>query len=673
MKKRKLLALALALAMTASLAACGGKAESSSNAPAATDNGTAPAASSADEIKDFVTYETTAREVEAFNVLYSQSATDFYVSTNLYDGLLTNDTKGALKENLAKEWGTENGGLDWTFKLRDDATWCTVSGEVKGNITSADFLTGLEWVLNAAKNDNANTSMPNDMIKDAKAYNDYTQKLVDDGKTEEALALTVADMQNFTTEDGVAHSVGIEAPDDYTVVYHCTSALPYFDTVATYACLYPAPQAQIDELGAEGFRGVQPEDIWYSGPYLLTTYINGNEKVFEQNPNWWGASEYSRFNSVTVKMVPDLQTAYQLYQTGEIDQIELTESSIATIQAAAGEELAMISEKLPSKYSYQMHFCFNKNNEDGTPDDNWNNAIANENFRKALYYGIDFSKYYARINPINPLKVENNFYTMKGLVYTSDGKDYTDLVKAELGLGDFNGETMVRYDAAKAADCIAKAKEELAAKGVTFPVQIAYYISGSSQTALDSATVLKQTIENSLGSDFVQLEIKNYVSSLSKEVRTPKLASIYINGWGADYGDPENYLFQETFGDENAYYSQVYSRINDFYADPSTAYDETLIAEYQEFTKMVEEANAIVENLDERYAAYAKAEAYMLDHCLGGIPLYYSIVWQETKVNDYSTINAAYGIQARRYLNWQTNVNGYSGADYDAFAAEYNK
>ena len=32
------------------------------------------------------------------------------------------------------------------------------------------------------------------------------------------------------------------------------------------------------------------------------------------------------------------------------------------------------------------------------------------------------------------MSCENNFYTMKGLVYTSDGTDYTELVKEELGL-----------------------------------------------------------------------------------------------------------------------------------------------------------------------------------------------------------------------------------------------
>ena len=66
--------------------------------------------------------------------------------------------------------------------------------------------------------------------------------------------------------------------------------------------------------------------------------------------------------------------------------------------------------------------------------------------------------------------------------------------------------------------------------------------------ALDSANVLAQAISDSLGDDFVQLNIKTYVSSAQKEIYEPKLQSINISGWGADYGDPLNYIGQETYG-----------------------------------------------------------------------------------------------------------------------------
>ena len=135
---------------------------------------------------------------------------------------------------------------------------------------------------------------------------------------------------------------------------------------------------------------------------------------------------------------------------------------------------------------------FDKYNEDGTKDDNWNTAIANEAFRLSWYYGLNLSEYYKRFNTINPMSCENECFTMKGLVYTSDGTDYTELVKKELGLPEMDGEKMVRLDADKAAQYKKQAMEELSALGVTFPVGVDYYISASNQTALDSANVLKQ-------------------------------------------------------------------------------------------------------------------------------------------------------------------------------------
>ena len=49
-------------------------------------------------------------------------------------------------------------------------------------------------------------------------------------------------------------------------------------------------------------------------------------------------------------------------------------------------------------------------------------------------------EYYKRTNAVNPMACENNFYTMKGLVYTSDGTDYTELVRQEMGLPEANGK-----------------------------------------------------------------------------------------------------------------------------------------------------------------------------------------------------------------------------------------
>jgi len=50
-----------------------------------------------------------------------------------------------------------------------------------------------------------------------------------------------------------------------------------------------------------------------------------------------------------------------------------------------------------------------------------------------------------------------------------------------------------------------------------------------------------------------------------------------------------------------------------------------------------------------------------------------NISWQLTGVNDYSKIFAAYGIQNNRYINWETNKQGYTTEDYVNFAKVYEE
>ena len=100
-----------------------------------------------------------------------------------------------------------------------------------------------------------------------------------------------------------------------------------------------------------------------------------------------------------------------------------------------------------------------------------------------------------------------------------------------------------------------QAMDELSAIGVTFPVHCSYYILAGSTTALDSATVLKQCFTDSFGDDFIVLDIETFVSSTMKEVVAPKLQSFVHMGWGADFGDPINFLTQIIVHDDNAYYS----------------------------------------------------------------------------------------------------------------------
>ena len=286
MKKNGTRLLALLLAAMLVLTACGGGGKDDTpgggeTTPPSTDTGTPtepaapaePAEAEITPVKDWITYQTQANEVNTFLVFYTESSETGEVLSACVTTLLERDGSGQLVPAAAKEWDTEDGGLTWTFKLRDDIVWVDVNGNEKAKTVAHDWLTGLEWVLNFHKNGGANTSMPNLLVKGAQEYYDYTHDLDE----AEALALS-ADNGPFL------EMVGIEAPDDYTVIYHCTKNAPYFQTLGTHTSLRPLSQAQVDEMGVEGVRTQDNTNMWYNGPYTITEYIQGNTKTLTKNP-----------------------------------------------------------------------------------------------------------------------------------------------------------------------------------------------------------------------------------------------------------------------------------------------------------------------------------------------------------------------------------------------------
>ena len=651
----RLLALALTAAMVLTGCSSGGDTGSNGETGSEGESSASTSDTSEDAIKDLYIPRLATRELQTFNILYSQTMEDFANLCNMVDSLMEIDNYSRIVPCIAESYTTNEDKSVWTFQIRDGVKWVDVNGNEKADCTSQDFATAMEWILNFHKNESSQTSDFLIMLEGANEYYEYTKTLSE----EEAFALTAEEGSVFK------EMVGVETPDANTLIYRCIGSRPYWDSLST--CLWPMSQAMVDELGGPaGVKAMNNENMWYNGCYTMTSYVQGNEKIFTKNPLYWD-QDCELFNTVTVKMVESNDTMYQLYQSGEIDTVTLTESNLKTIYDDPENPYHDYLVENPATGTYQIHFNYDKHLEDGTPDVNWNTAIANEAFRLSWYYGLDLTEYWKRTNSINPLSCENEFYSMTGLAYTSDGTDYTELVRQELGLPEIDGQTVARLDADKAEQYKQQAIEELTALGVTFPVQIDFFISGGNQTALDTANVLSQCFSDSLGDDYVQFNINTYVSSASQEVYTPKLQSFVFNGWTPGVNDPTNYLDTVLYDAVNAYYSDTYSNIVDVEETETT---KDLIDTYKEFTAMAEEAKAINDDMDARYQACAEAEAYLISHALV-LPAYHSSSWCLTKINPYSKIHAPFGGLNEKMKNWETNADGYTTEEIEAIKAEY--
>ena len=654
-KLSRLLALALAAALTLSGCSSGTTEEPESTAEAPSSAAQEEQETQENEIKNLVIYKSPSGELSTFNILYAQNGSDFSQLTNLMDPLLEINNHNQVIPCIAEEYGTDDNGLTWTFKIREGVKWVDMNGNEMADLTAQDFLTAMEWTFNFHKNSGVLGANLTSILDGASEYYEYTKSL----STEEAYSLTAGEGSVFRD------TVKIEAPDDYTLIFHCLNNIPYFDDLAVN--MYPLSQQLVDALGGpDGVQAMNNENMWYNGCYTMTSYVQGNEKTLTQNPAYWD-KDCKLFDTVTIKIVDSTDTAYQLYQSGEIDQVSLYESTIQTILDDPNHEYHDSMIPLQPTRSYSIRFNFDKYKEDGTPDTNWNTAAANKAFRLSIYYGLDLTNYYSRLNPLDPLSCENEYYTMKGLAYTSDGTDYTELVRQELELPELNGEQIVRLDAEKAEQYKQQAIEELTALGVTFPVEMDLYITANNQTVMDHARVLQQVYSDCFGDDYIKLNIKSYVSNLISEVLTPKLHSFYEDSWVPDYGDPKTFLDQEVMGSDSAFYANILTNINSVEESEAT---KDLLETYRTFTDMVDQASQIYDDNDKRLQAFAEAEAYMIENALV-IPSYYPVSLCLTKIDPYSTVNAIFAWQNGKMKNWQTNADGYTTEQIEAIKAEY--
>lgn len=570
-------------------------------------SGCGKSGSSNNGLKEYHDYEVQNSEVNNFNYLTTNQAVDIRVAANFVDALLEYNPNGDIQGCLAKEWSSNDDATEWTFTLRDGLKWVTYDGTEYADVTADDFVAAAKYILTA---DNASNNANNltAFLVGAQEYYDASKE----GKA----------------TDELFEKVGIEAVDEKTIKYTLVAPKPYFDSVVTYISWFPVCQKFLDEIGVENF-GIDKDKILYNGCYLLSEYSNGAYKTYTKNANYWDKDNVP-FDKVTVTMIESLNKAYEMYQTGELDRAVLTQDQIT----AMADEDQMVETRSGAR-SYQIYFNYDK-----ADDPNWNKAVANLAFRQAWFYGFDSTDYRSRTNPNNPDSLINNTYTSAVVVKDSKGTLYGDFEE----LKDYaNGN----YNEEKFKEAKKQAMEELTAQGVTFPVTVTTTYQTGNQTAEETYQVLKASIEESLGTDFVVVEGLPYVKSSTTEVTNKKLQSISISGWALDYADPYDYLRHMTDTDDG-YMNHRFSHMSD-----------------PEYDQLVAKANAMT-SLDERYHAFAEAEVYYLEHAYS-IPLMtdgHEI--QVTKVNDY-TKPLNFTSVGKKIKFWETKEDGYTKEEYEAF------
>ena len=604
-------AAALSTAAAGLLSSCGG---SSAGGTAATGDST--------------TYTVLyARQPASLNYLICSADPDLYHGTHCVDTLVEYDSRGKIREGLATSWEWDADTLTWTFHLRDE-NWVDYTGAVLGPVTAQDFVDALAYLLDpdyasgtaslvtpyvAGAEDYYNYCVWRNNANNGTVAEDGTRYAIDAAGT---VTLTAADGSTTTCPAVDFSSVGVAAVDEHTLTYTLNYDFPGFLSLLNYAPFEPAYGPMLAELGDQFCTSA--ETACNCGAFYLAEYTPLESWVMKKNPE-----NYDKDNVYidTIRYIYNqeaLISGPEMVRRGEIDQATIS-SDILDSWLADDTTKDMVSMERPEtgkSYFYFFNFLpyahqFPNWNTTGVDaqyqPDNWAKAVNSTNFRKAFLYAINPAVTLAVTAPEGYENYKLHTITPPSFCANSKGVDYTECGALAKVTDHFNEATAKQYRDA--------AVQELTAAGATFPIKVQYPYNPAVVDWDKQCQVFKQQVEGVLndGFDFVEIIITQGPSdNFLNAVRRAGAYEFMSYYWGADYSDPETevYPFYQEAGDRGTCYAFLRTGVEDGIITGETA------GYVMTYMDMVEKAKAITADLDARYAAFADAEAYLIENAL---------------------------------------------------------
>ncbi|WP_270285593.1 peptide ABC transporter substrate-binding protein [Enterococcus lactis] len=590
--------LALLLVSAVMLGACGSNAKGSSSSK------------KSDLVSEYSSVYVT--DLETLDYTFSSRKTNSDHYTNFVEGLLENDQYGNLKGDMAKSWEVSDDGLTYTYHLRKGVPWVDSEGNEYGaDVTANDFVTGLKHAVDVQSE---TLYIVADSIK---GLSDYI-----DGKT-----------NDFST-------VGVKAVDDYTLQYTLNKPEPFWNSKTTYGILYPINEEFLKSKGKD-FGKPTPDSILYNGPFILANNTAKSVIEYTKNESYW---DPKNVHLDTVKWTyndgSDPDGLFKSYENGELSLARVYPNSPGYKDVTKAYPDGVTWSQTGGS-TYNLTFNFNRGTFDATSKttdkekEDTQKAILDRNFRLAILFGFDKKSYNAQsVGEEGATKALRNTLVPADFVEIG-GKPYGDTVASKLkaldsdAFGDVNlsdGQDGY-YNADKAKEYMEKAKTELEAKGVQFPIHLDMPVEETSEISVNMVKSLKKSVETSLGSDNVMVDVQllnedKYLAA-TYQATTGQAGDFDItnaSGWGPDYTDPSSYLniYDSRKGDMIHTLGLEASAVVQG-TDPSTAAKKAI--NLSEYDALLDKAAAITDDLDARYTAYADAEAWLLDNALQ-VPIY---------------------------------------------------
>ena len=534
-----------------------------------------------------------------YSISNKKSTSEF--TGNAVDGLLEVDKYGNLIPSLAKDWTVSKDGLTYTYKLRKGVKWMTSEGEeYGGEVKAQDFVTGLKHA--ADKKSQAIYLVQ----KSVKGLDDYVS-----GKT-----------SDFST-------VGVKAIDDYTIQYTLSQPESFWNSKTTMGILMPVNEEFLKSKGDDYGQGTSPSSILYCGPYLIKSITSKSSAILEKNPTYWDADNVKISKvKLTYYDGQDSESLIRGFDKGDytVARVFPSGSNYKSVEKKHKDDI-VFSDQGSSTYNLSFNidrqaYEITKKTTDAQKTST-KKAILNKDFRQAIMFAFNRKAYVAQANgEAGANKVIRNTFTPPNFVQI-DGKQFGDAVEKDLeaygdewkGVSVADGKDTL-YNPTRAKEEFAKAKADLQAQGVEFPIHLDLPTSSTFTEGIKQAQSFKQSIESTLGAENIVIDL-NMVSEddLQRVTYFAENASQQdwdLNnnlGWGPDYTDPSSYIditSGKTGENANAYFG----------FDAGTDNAAAKAAGFDEYDQLIEDAQKENTDVNKRYEKYAAAQAWLTDSAL---------------------------------------------------------
>src|SRR5699024_4277131 len=312
----------------------------------------------------------------------------------------------------------------------------------------------------------------------------------------------VKNAQAILDEEMDSEELGVKAIDESTLEVTLESPNPLFKQLLTFPTFFPLYESFVEDACEQ--YGTEADKILFNGAFVLDSWKHDQGWVLKKNEDYWDADSV-KLEEITVNVVKESSTAVNLWETGELDRVELSSSYVDEYE----DDESYFTEERPS-----IVFMRVNHNEP---------AFKNENIRKAIDMAIDKEGLTGTI-------LNDGSKPLNGLV----PKDFSFSPNENEDFREINGEYN-EGTSDEAQSLFEKGLSDLNEENLSFKLTVS-----DDEAHQKAAEFIKNQLEKNLTG--MEVEIKKVPFEARLEQEKAVDYDMVISTWGPDYNDPMTFL-----------------------------------------------------------------------------------------------------------------------------------